>query len=367
MSKEVRLNEVGYDPSDQINFYESSVKWVESLIERHDPERRFIGILDNDINKHPYQDVRVSIVPAYNPSPAAAENAGERLAMADGVTAILKAKAEEALGAGVFEKYIDELTALSVPGGAPGNVLRIFHERLETPGNNTALVGFHPNIMALPFYSETFPVALNKLGLFNEKSDIFEFCQRNLMPVNPALSVASFKGIPAFEAMPFTTLIKVVPPTRSALQYGMSRQLQRKMIAHSKIELDDYLEHWRLMGKSVNLTVDPTASTFEPVIVGGKMDHLRRSPINRAVRKMIMDDFSLVLPVTMKVDRKQGSSWEIGLPVDLRAKNRDELFDDVIFGLDKATEGLYQTEMRVSFPERHIGKQAIVGSIGLTP
>ena len=367
MSKEVRLNEVGYDPTDQTDFYESSVKWVESLIERHDPERRFIGVLDNDIKKHPYQDIRVSIVPAYNPPFEAAETTEDRLTMAYGVTAMLKAKAEEALGTGVFDEYIDEITALSVPGGSPGDVLRIFYERLETPGNNTALVGFHPNIMALPFYSETFPVALNKLCLFDEKSDIFEFCQRNLMPVNPALSVASFKGIPAFEAMPFTTLIKVVPPTRSALQYGMSRRLQRKMIANSKIELDDYLEHWRLIGKSVNLTVDPTASTFEPVFVDGKMDHLRRSPINRAVRKMVVDDFPLVLPVTMKVNRKQGTSWKIGLPVDLRTENRDELFDDAIDGLDKATEELYQTEMRVSFPERHIGKQAIIGGNGLTP
>lgn len=359
MSRQVSSGESGRDQSDQDNFYSASVEWVKSLRDRHDPEHRFIGILDNDTERYTYQAVSVSIIPAYQPPAEVAGNARERTEFAQNLTDLLKVKAEAALGPDVFDGYLEDLTTLSEPGGQPGDVLKSMYRQLDSPGQNTSIVGFHPNIMALPFYSEMLPVALMRLGVFNDKADIFEFCQRNLMPVNPALGVASFGGVPVFEAIPFTTLLKMVPPTRSALQYGMSRDLQRKMISQSKESLESYLGGWYAAGKSVNLTTDPTASTFESVYVEGRLDHLRRIPVNRGVKRMVLDDFNSALPITMKIDKARGSDWHIGQPIHLEGENADEAFDEMVNELDKATERLYGTDMKVAFPERSLGKQAI--------
>lgn len=348
---------------DQDNFYEASIKWVKSLKERHDPYG-FIGILDNDIEAYPFQSVDMAIVPAYAPTDEEIARAGGKEALQAEYIAKLAVESDSVMGQGSFEKFTEELSLLATASGPPGSALRALNARLSVPRHNTATLAFHPNIMALPIYSVALPAALSKIDSPGKPFDFFEFAQRNLMPVNPALSVASFQGVPIFETMGYATLVKTIPPTRSALIYGMDRELQRRMIGNTKQATKDYLETVSQAGKSVHMTIDPTASTFEPVRENGKLVAMKRKPVNPAIRQMILDQFPFVLPMTMCLNGAE-TAWYAEAPLSLfsgfggnGARNE---FDSIINTLDRETGRLYGAEMLAGHTEQALGRSAVSG------
>jgi len=365
MAREVTSYELKNDSYDQDNFYEASVRWVKSLKERHDPYD-FIDILDNDVDLYPFQSIDLAIIPAYTPTDEEIADAGGKEALQAEHIAKLSVDPDSIMGQGSFERLTDELSRLSAPTRQPGWAIKTIDARLAVPRHNTATLAFHPNIMAIPIYASALPVALSRIDKSGRPFDFFEFAQRNLMPVNPALSVASFRGVPIFETMGFATIVKTIPPTRSALIYGMDRELQRRMISNAKQATLDYIENVSNAGKSVHLTIDPTASTFEPIMESDRLSAMKRKPINPAIRQMILDQFPFVLPMTMRLEGS-ASAWYMEPPSSLfGGETARQHFEAIIETLDRETGRLYGVEMMSGHAERSLGKSAVTGTNGLT-
>jgi hypothetical protein len=339
MSKNYERREALSELEAQNNFYESSVEWVRSLKERHDPYD-LIGIVDNDIERYPFLAVGQPIFQAVSPS--------ERQILNDGLFALQ-------------QPILSEVRQHAGTGGLPESALKLIWHRLIVPRNNVSNVVLHPNIMAIPLYSAGITTAFSRADFLGDKFNLFEFREQNLMPVNAALAVASFMGRPVLEELSqFSTIIKTMPPTRSALQYGMDRRVQRKIVVAAKEALDLYLNELYAKKRSAYMTVDPTASTVDLITQDGKPVAMQRKPVNLDIQRMILSDFGFVWPMTM-IMNGGGTKWYVGELKSLRGGSEyGSLFNDIIENLDRQTERLAGgLKMQVGQPERVIGKAAI--------
>jgi hypothetical protein len=140
----------------------------------------------------------------------------------------------------------------------------------------------------------------------------------------------------------------------------MNRDTQRYMISGAKQAMDEYLALMHSKGKSFHLTIDPTASTFEVKSADDRAQSLRRSPISTKVREMILEDCSLMIPMTMKLGYEE-SNWYVGRPEPLTGgvAFSGPYFDKSIQVLDQQTERLYGLPLEVAYPDRQIGKTAL--------
>lgn len=355
MTKNRERSEFQFDSSPQNQFYESSKRWMESLKVRHDPYG-YIDILDNDVERYPFQDIRNALIPAYQPSPQEIADAGSKKYLQDMIISGMSTDADSIMGEGYFDRFVSALGHPSTQTNDPELGLKIIAGRLAVPRQNTATVGWHPNIMVLPVYAAAIPAAFSRSEFLGEEFDLFDFNRQSLMPVNPALAVASFKGQPAMENISkFCTQIKIPPPTQSGKQYGMPRPLRKSMTEKAKNAQQEYLSNLYAQNKSAHLTIDPTASTIEPIEKDGILAAIRRSPVNRLARAMILEEFRFVIPITMMLNGR-GSDWYIGQFKSLR---QEQDFDKLVKELDCQTEELAGTKVVVKFAEREIGKVAL--------
>lgn len=339
----------------QADFYEGSAQWVESLISRFDPERRLLDVLDHDTERYPHQKVGNAFVPSYQPSLREVREAGGSQVLQNEIISRLTSDSDQVMGDGGFDLFTDSLLASSQHETKQEISLRILAGRLAVPRQNVAMVAYHPNIMALPIYAGAIAAALNRSDFMEGKFDLFKFSKQNLILPNPALSVASFKGIPVMEYLSmFSTQVQTPPGSRNTLGY-YDPLLRRELSRASKQSLDSYIKMLHADNKSAVLTIDPTSSTFDTIIENGKISALRRKPIHRAVRAKIMEQFPMAWPMTMALNPHLGSNWRIGTPTTVR---RETHFDEMIEQLDRWTEEITGAKIEIAHPERHIGKLA---------
>ncbi len=351
--------------SPQDRFYNSSVRWVESMISRHDTGAHW-DILENDVEKYPYQSLDVPLVPAYQPTDEEIARFGKS-ELQQSIIEKLTINADKVMGVGRFDEFVSELVKLKSQPSQPNSLLWNIYGRMQSPRQNIATVGYHPNIVTLPIYGGAVPVGLSRISTPKRPFDFFDFTRRNLLPINPALAVASFDGTPVFEGLTaFSTLIKIPPPTRSTLRY-MDRDVRKKLTVMSETAIKELLASLYAENKSAYVTIDPTASTFETVEKDGRLEAVRRNPVSRPLEAMILNDFNMVIPITMRLS-ESGASWYIGDLTSLRVFNIDteqgqrlahNSFQQVIKELDSATESLYGVPVVVDHPEREIGGVAL--------
>jgi hypothetical protein len=340
-------------------FYESSREWVLSLKERYDPGD-LLGILDNDTDLYPFQTLGSALVPAYQPSFQEIRTEGGKRAIQERILSRVESDADEVMGPGAYNSFVSGMVNSRNLTHHSESSLKTIYGRLRTPHNNVAAIAYHPNIMALPIYAGGIASALNEAEFMNGTFDLFSFNQQNLIIANPALSVASYKGRPVMETMSeFSTVIQAIPPTRSGLAFYNDRSIRKAQSKATRDAIDNYLNHLYSQNKSAYLTVDPTGSTSEPIIKEGRIVAMKRKPVNRAAKLMIMSDFYFTWPMTMVLG-KNGASWRIG---DVNAIYREEQFDQMIEQLDQQTEEISMLKLNTVIDKRQMGKTALGSSI----
>lgn len=355
MAKNVELRELAQDPSAQHHFYESSKQWVLSLKERHDPYN-LIEILDDDVERYPFEAIEKILLLSYQPSWQEVMQEG-KIAIQNRILGTVREGANEVMGEGYFDSFVDDLLASRNIPQHPETVLKTIWGRLAVPRHNVAQVAYHPNIMALPIYSGGVATAFSRSNFLRGQFDLFEFSQQNLMLVNPALSIASFRGNPVMELLnEFGTVIKAMPPTRSSLRFYKDKASRHAIIESTKDSMVAYLDGLEAQNKSAILTIDPTASTSELIIKDGALSAIRRGPVSPAARELILKDFAFAWPMTM-VFNGGPPKWHIGALNSLRLPR---YFDEVIDGLNFQTEELAGVKIMVEHAERQIGKTALM-------
>lgn len=348
--------------SAQDRYYNSSRDWVLAIKNRHDPEG-LLGVLDNDPEKYPYQKIGSVLIPSYQPSQQEILEAGGRDKLQENILKKFELMCGAVMGAENFERFIGDLLASTAIPNHPENTLRNIWGRLRVPRQNVSAVAMHPNIKALPIFSVAIPIALARAEFLRNKEtgattfDLFEFSKQNLMVINPALAVASFGGEPTFDELSqFATLIQAVPPTRNGARvYGYEKQTRREINAASKQAYAGYLESLYAKGKSAYLTIDPTASTADPVIRDGKLVALRRKAVAAPARQIILNDFDFCVPMTMNLDGRS-STWDIGLPI---APSGQAEFDVIVDKLNKKTEEIAGVPVIFGDVEQALGQTAL--------
>lgn len=357
-----QLNPEYLSASAQDRYYNSSRAWVLAIKDRHDPEG-LLGILDNDPEKYPYQKIGNVLVPSYQPSQQEILEAGGRDKLQENILKKFEIMCGTLMGQENFERFIGDLLASTAVPKHPENTLRNIWGRLRIPRQNVSAVAMHPNIKALPIFSVALPIALARAEFLRDKEtgatafDLFEFSKQNLMVINPALAASSFGGKPTFDVLSqFATLIQAVPPTRNGARvYGYEKQTRREINTASKQAYSDYLESLYAEGKSAYLTIDPTASTADPVVRDGKLVALRRKAVAPTARQIILNDFHFCLPMTMNLDG-QNTAWDIGLPI--APANQIE-FDSLVDKLNKKTEEIAGVPVIFGNVEQALGQTAL--------
>jgi hypothetical protein len=352
-------------PDAQDNFYESNKKWILSIKERHDPED-LLDILENDPQKYPYQQIGNVLVPGYQPPLEKIREYGGRQQLQAETLNQLELMSSMLMGPENFENFINDILRSTSDPKHPQDTLRHIWGRLQSPRNNVAAVAMHPNIKALPIFSAAMPIALSRADFLNTQGftrnrpfDLFEFNQQNLMIVNPALSVASFAGRPAFEVLSrYSTLIQAVPPTRNAINYGLEQPTRRLINRAANEATAAHLEFLYEHNKSAYLTIDPTASTADPIIENGVLVGLRRKPVARTARHIITETFKFGWPMTMYLSGKD-TAWYIGAP---RPLTFAQDFEDMMKELTEHTEAIAGVPIVYEGSETQVGGVAVANS-----
>ena len=344
----------------QANYYESSVKWVLSLKKRHDLYN-LIQILDNDIEHYPFLDIDTALLPAYKPTEKEIFTEG-RLALERPILHELRMDGNLVLGDGYYDKFVDDLLGVQNNTGDSESMLKTVWGRMQTRNQNIAAIAYHPNIMALPACSGALALAMSRSEALKDDFDLFDFTEHNLLLINPALCVASFRGKPIAERLQmFSTAIKIPPPTTSSFLYDMNRTVQKQLSYNGKEALNAYLKNATDHNKSVLVTVDPTASTFETTVDESGEKVLRRKPVNPLLQSLILTKFDFAWPMTLLL-KGQSSAWHIGNATPLRGDETGADFERMIDMLDRQTESLAGMRMTVGNGERSLGRTALSNS-----
>lgn len=361
-------------PAYQQQYYESSKVWIEALAERNGLAGE-LEVLPHDPNTYPFQRLDSVLIPAYQPSEPELAAASKK-EIEERVINILVGSASSVIGPDKFERFSQQLQTKAVassesivhPGriieGVPGSALATLAGRLKAKNQNSALIGFHPNIIALPIYMAGFVDAAKKQSESKARNmnrggfDLFELTEQISMPINKSLAFAEYHGMPVVEILTkFATISLKVPMTASSRLFGIDKDLRKAINSKGDTEFAEYLQILDAKGKSPLLITDPTGSTAERLHNGeGQLAGLRFRRIPSGAFEQL-SQFSFVWPVTMWWEKNpKEAKWYIGFPESL--KNTAEA-SAAIRGLAKETGQLAGVDVYFGRSQESLGEAAL--------
>lgn len=314
-----------YDPARQEELYRSSKTWIETLAERNGLVGE-LTVLPNDPGKYPYQRLDVGFVEAFRPETT--DGVSEEQAQ-DNILNGLRYNVSHVIGEANFDAFKAELLAQttapgislynfnSLPRGEAGSALRTLLGRLRTKNNHAALVGYHPNIIALPIYAAEFIEAARTIEETGVKAfNMFELTEQIIMPINKSLAFAEYRGMPVAEQLALLSSVSLkVPSTASSRLFGIESDLRKAVNQEAENQFESHLAKLNSKNKSALLVTDPTGSTAERIHDDtGKLTGLRFRRITPGGLDML-DRFSFAWPVTMWWEHDpKDAKWFVGHP-----------------------------------------------------
>jgi hypothetical protein len=328
-----------YDPARQEDLYRSSKAWIEALAERNGLVGDLL-VLPNDPGRHPYQRLDAGFAEAFRPEPA--EGVSEAEAQANILNGV-RYSASHVIGEANFDNFkqelLDQTTAPgrslssldSIPRGEAGSALRTLLGRLQTRNNHAALVGYHPNIIALPIYAVEFIEAARIMEEAGGRPfKMFELTEQIIMPINKSLAFAEYRGMPVVEQLALISSVSLkVPSTASSRLFGIDSGLRKAVNEQAENQFEAHLAKLDSKSKSALLVTDPTGSTAERINDdSGKLTGLRFRRITPGGLDML-DRFSFAWPVTMWWENEpRNAKWFVGHPQSIGlGKNTSRLIE----------------------------------------
>jgi len=318
------------DPAQQESFYQSSKAWIEALAERNDLAGQ-LTVMPNDPDRFPYQRLGVGFIDAFRP---ALEDLGDisEAEIQSNVLRGLRHSVGEVIGEENFVNFsrdllrqstapVESLSRQTVVQGPPGSALRTVLHRLKVRHNNVSLVGYHPNIIALPIYAAEFIEAarLMEESESSQPFNLFGLTEQMVMPINKSLAFAEYQGIPVVERLALLSGVSLkVPSTASSRLFGIDSEMRKAANEEAEDQFEEYLGRLDSKGKSALLITDPTGSTAERLSDdSGNLNGLRFRRITPGSYDQL-NRFNFAWPVTMWWDKDpKAAKWFVGHPASL--------------------------------------------------